>query len=378
MGSRSVTIRDVAKQAGVSQSTVSRVLNGLETPIPISQETRERVLRVAEELGYRPHPGARSLSGRGTGLIGIITREINDPFFAELFDVISNVAKEEGYDLVLGNAKREPETALALREQMLDPRHCDGLLLCGDLRASAEDRSFLDGMSRDHQLVSVARGSTHLVRSTASVGIDNRKGTLLALDYLAGLGHRRIACMNVDRMGDLWERVETYREFMETRFGAVPEEYIQQTENSYGGGYTATQRLLSLPTPPTAIFAIDDVMAIGALGSAVDMGWAVPADLSIVGFDGMEVGAYVRPALTTVCQPIDALGKKAVELLLALIGEKVPTNPLPRLVLEPKLIVRDSCAPPSRPSGEYDGPVVQPRQRVRHPDGPPLKTDISV
>ncbi|NIN69694.1 MAG: LacI family transcriptional regulator, partial [Anaerolineae bacterium] len=85
--------------------------------------------RVAEKLGYRPHPGARSLSGRGTGLIGLITREINDPFFAELIDVVSNVAKEEGYDLVLGNARREPENALALRDRMLDPRHCDGLLL---------------------------------------------------------------------------------------------------------------------------------------------------------------------------------------------------------------------------------------------------------
>jgi DNA-binding LacI/PurR family transcriptional regulator len=90
---------------------VSRVLNGLETQITISQETRERVLRTAEELGYRPHPGARSLSGRGTGLLGLITREINDPFFAQLIEVVSNAAKEQGYDLVLGNAKSDPENA---------------------------------------------------------------------------------------------------------------------------------------------------------------------------------------------------------------------------------------------------------------------------
>lgn len=344
---RTVTIRDVAEQAGVSQSTVSRVLNSSETRIPISQETRERVLRVAEALEYRAHPGARALSGSGTGLIGIITREINDPFFAELIDVISNVAKQEGYDLVLGNAKREPKNALALRDRMLDPRHCDGLLLCGDLRESAEDHTFLDRMGRDHRLVSVSRGSQHLVHSTPSVDIDNRRGALLALDHLAQLGHQRIACLNVGRVGDLWERLETYREFMRDRFGGVPEEYVQPTQNSYRGGYKATERLLSLPTPPTALFAMDDMMAIGAIGAAIDMGWVVPADLSIVGFDDMEVAVYVRPALTTVRQPMEELGRKAVKLLLTMIEGVMPCDPCPRVVLEPTLIIRDSCGPPS-------------------------------
>ena len=352
MNGRTITIRDVAEQAGVSQSTVSRVLNSKDTQIPISDETRQRVLRAAEEMGYRPHPGARSLSGRSTGLIGIITREINDPFFAELIDVISNVAKEKGYDLVLGNARREPENALALRDRMLDPRHCDGLLLCGDLRESAEDHSFLDRMGRDHPLVSVSRGHRHLVRSTPSVDIDNRKGARLALDHLARLGHQRIACMDVGRLGDLWERLEAYREFMEDSVHGVLEDYIQPTENSYEGGYRATRRLLSLPTPPTAIFAMDDTMAIGVLGGAYDMGWAVPADLSIVGFDDMGAAAYARPALTTIRQPMAELGSKAVELLLAMIEREELCEPCPRLVLEPELIVRDSCGPPSNRRSE--------------------------
>ena len=347
MGSRSVTIRDLAEQVGVSQSTVSRVLNGLETQIPISQETRERVLRMAEELGYRPHPGARSLSGRGTGLLGLITREINDPFFAELIEVVSNAAKEQGYELVLGNAKSDPENALALRDRMLDPRYCDGLLLCGDLRESPEDHTFLDKMGRDHRLVSVSRGSQHLVHNTPSLGIDNRKGTFLALDYVAQLGHSRIACLDVGRVGDLWERLETYREFMRDRFGEIPDEYVQLTENSYRGGYNATKSFLSLAVPPTAIFAMDDTMAIGALAAAKDMGWAVPVDLSIVGFDDLEVGAYVRPALTTVRQPMEKLGRKAVELLLMMTDGDAPFDPGSRLLLEPELIVRDSCAAPT-------------------------------
>lgn len=347
MDNKIATIRDVAKQAGVSQSTVSRVLNSSKTQIPISQETRQRVQKIVDELGYRPHPGARSLSGTGTGLLGVIMRDIDDPFFAVLIDVISHFAKEQGYELVLGNAKGDPEKALALRDRMFDPRHCDGLLLCGDLRESLEDQTFLALMGRDHRLVSVSRGSTHLIQGMAAVSIDNHKGALLALDYLFQLGHRRIACQDVGRGGDIRERLEVYRAFMQERLGGVPEEYIQVTQNDLGGGYDATRRLLSLPVPPTAIFAMDDMMAIGALGAVADMGRIVPENLSIVGFDDIKVSAFVRPALTTVRQPIEELGRKAVELLLTMIASEAPCDPCSRLVLEPELIIRDSCAPPS-------------------------------
>lgn len=347
MNYKIATIRDVAKKAGVSQSTVSRVLNSSKTQIPISQETRERVQKIVDELGYRPHPGARSLSGTRTGLLGVIMRDIDDPFFAVLLDVVSHFAKEQGYELVLGNAKGDPKKAMALRDRMLDPRHCDGLLLCGDLNESLEDQTFLAHMGRDHRLVSVARGGTHLVQGMAAVSIDNHKGALLALDYLFQLGHRRIACQDVGRVGDIRERLEVYRAFMQERLGSVPEGYIQVAQNDCGGGYESTRRLLSLPVPPTAIFAIDDMMAIGAFGAVADVGRIVPKDLSIVGFDDIKVSAFVRPALTTVQQPIEDLGRKAVELLLTMIASETPCDPCSQIVLEPKLIIRDSCSPPS-------------------------------
>lgn len=193
LGNRRITIRDVAEQAGVSQSTVSRVLSGTSTQIPISEKTRTRVKEVAATLGYRPHPGARSLSGKGTGLLGVIVRELDDPFFAKLTEVVSHVAKEKGYDVVLGNAKRDPENALALRDRLLDLRYCDGLLMCGDLRESSDDHTFLAKMGGDHQLVSVACGSRKPALNTPSVGVDNWKGTILSLEHLVTLGHRRIA-----------------------------------------------------------------------------------------------------------------------------------------------------------------------------------------
>lgn len=342
-----VTMRDVAERAGVSQSTVSRVLSNSETQIPISQETRERVERIAEEIGYRPHPGARSLSGKRTGLMGLIVREINDPFFAELIDVVSTVAKERDYDLVLGNAKRDPGNALVLRDRMLDLRYCDGILLCGDLRESSEDRTFLAKMEGQHPLVSVSRGSTQLVGNTPSVGVDNRKGVFLALDHLAGLGHRRIACLDAGRLGDLWERLEAYREFMQRRLGYVPEKYVHPAENTYSGGYEATEHLLSLPTPPTAIFGADDVMSVGALAAAADLGRPVPHCLSIVGFDDVDLSRRVRPALTTVRQRVEEIGRTAVELLLETIDGQSQWDISPHILIEPELVVRESCGPPS-------------------------------
>ncbi len=274
-------------------------------------------------------------------------REINDPFFADLIEVVSNLVSERGYDLVLGNAKRDPEEALALRDKMLDLRFCDGLLLCGDLRESPEDHDFLSKMGRGQRIVSVSRGSRHLVLNTPSVDIDNRKGVFLALGYLARLGHRRIACMDVGRVGDLWERLEAYYEYMEQQMGGWSREYVQQTENSYAGGYDAAKRLLGLPIPPTAIFALDDVMAIGALGAAMDMGWNVPSDVSIIGFDDAAVSSYIRPALTTIRQPIEAIGRISVGMLLSIIQGEPIADARPRVLLEPELVVRDSCGPPS-------------------------------
>jgi DNA-binding LacI/PurR family transcriptional regulator len=172
-------------------------------------------------------------------------------------------------------------------------------------------------------------------------------GALLALEHLAGLGHRRIGCISAGRMGDLHERVGTYREFMTERFGGAPEAYIELDRNGYEGGYAAARRLLSLSPSvrPTAVFAADDRLAIGAIAAAIDMGFRAPADVSVVGFDDMEGAAYCRPALTTIKQPMEAIGRKAMELILAMIEGEQELEPCPRIQLEPELVVRASCAP---------------------------------
>ncbi len=345
MSGKPITIRDVALLAGVSESTVSRVLSGAETPITISDETRARVVQAAKELGYRPHPSARALRGKGSNLIGLIVREIDDPFFAQLIEVISNVAKERGYDLVLGYAKADPEEALAL-SQMFDLRYCDGLFLLGDLQEPPEGETLLARMGGEYLLVTLCRGSAELVGDHPSVGVDNRRGALLALEHLAHLGHRRIAFIAADRLGDLRERQATYLDFMRERFGAVDSAYVQSAANSFAGGYQAMLALSALPQPPTAVFAVDDTMAIGALKAAADRGWAVPGKVSVVGFDDVKIAAYLHPALTTVRQPIEEIGRRALELLLTMVREKAVPQPAPHLLIEPELVVRETCAAP--------------------------------
>jgi len=342
---KSPTIRDVAQLAGVAESTVSRVLTGAETSIVISDDTRQRVLQAASELAYRAHPGARALRGKGTHLIGIIVREFDDPFFSQLIDALDNVAHDEGYDLVLGSAKGDPERAVALSE-ILDVRYCDGLLLLGDLRETPEDHSFLNTLSRQVPVISVCRGNRQLVGNTPSVTMDNRLGARLVLDYLAGLGHRDIAFIGSGRLGDLSERGEAYDEFMVERCGEVPFGYFQHVENSLEGGYQAMTRLLALSRPPTAAFAADDIMAIGALKAAATHGLMVPRDLSIAGFDDIKVAGYLHPSLTTVHQPHEGMARKTIELLLEMIRERAISQPPPHLTIEPTLIQRDSCASP--------------------------------
>jgi DNA-binding LacI/PurR family transcriptional regulator len=314
--------------------------------VSISDETRQRVLAVVEELNYQPHPFARALRGKGTNLLGLIVREIDDPFFAQIIEVISDEAKAHGFDLVLAYAKSDPEEALTLSE-VLDLRHSDGLLLLGDLAEATEDRDFLARMSQSHHMVSLCRGSEGLVEDTAWVGVDNRRGVELAMEYLSELGHRRIAMITTDRLGDVRERTLTYLASMKDEIGGPPQGYVERVVNSYRGGYEATRRFLALPQPPTAILAVDDTMAVGALAGAHDAGRRVPQGLSVIGFDDVKISAYLRPALTTVRQPVERIGRKAVELLVDLIRDDESEGELPGVLVSPELVVRDSCAPPA-------------------------------
>ncbi len=347
MAQKSATIRDVAQMADVSVSTVSRVLTGAETPIVISEETRARVLEAAHELSYRPHPGARSLRGKSTNLLGLIVREIEDPFFSQMIRVISQEARSHGYEIVLGHAEADPEEAVRLSEMMLDLRYCDGLFLLGDLRETIEDHAFLEKIGWSSPLVMLCRGSGQLVKQWPSVNTNNAAGVVLGMEYLASLGHRRIVFLDGGRLGDLNERQVAYRDFMQDRFGASDPSLLHLVENSLQGGYQAMLNLIGAGPLPSAIFASDDMMAIGAMNAAFLRGIHVPHDLSIIGFDDIQISGYTNPPLTTIRQPIDEIGRKAMEIMRSLVHSEGQSQTAQHVTIPPKLVVRESSGPPA-------------------------------
>ncbi len=331
------TMRDIAEATGVSQSTVSRVLSGTPTAVPIAEATRVRVMETARALGYRPNPLARGLRGAPTMLLGVIVRDITDPFFAGAIEAASLEANKRGYNVVLGHAHESADEAQALTG-ILEARHCDALLFLGDLR----DRPGLIEELQDCRIPVVALWHGSRDSGIPTVSVDNKSGIAAVVDHLAALGHVRIGFAGPrGRLGDITEREEA---FVATAHGhglPTPEDYRVDALNTYQGGTEALARLMSLPQPPTAIVAPTDVLAMGMLYGAHRRGLRVPGDLSVTGFDDIPEAAYSVPALTTVRMPTEAMVLAAVDLAIGrdeILGDLHPT-------LEPDLVVRDSTGP---------------------------------
>jgi DNA-binding LacI/PurR family transcriptional regulator len=338
---RSVTMKDVAAAAGVSQSTVSRILNDATLSIPISATTRERVHAVANELGYRPHPFARALRGAPTMLLGAVVRDITDLFFLSAIEALSTEARLHGYSVVLGHAGSQAGEALALAA-VLEARQCDALVLLGDLR---DEPMLVEDLQKARiPIVAVWHGSLQRDHAFAAVDVDNRFGIRAALEHLAGLGHRKIAFVGGDTLQDIRERKAAYEEYMGELDANGPAGYIQRVENTTGAGELAIARLLGLPDPPTAVVAATDVLAIGIIHAVYERGLTVPDDLSVVGFDDIPLASVTVPGLTTVRMPTARMIAAAVDIV---IGSDVPSSGAhePRtVVFEPTLIVRRSTA----------------------------------
>src|SRR6266576_75926 len=251
---RSVTtMRDIATAAGVSQSTVSRVLNDAPTTVPIAAETRERVTVAARLLGYRPNPLARGLRGASTMLLGAVVRDITDPFFAGAVEALSIEAMSHGYNVVLGHAHGRADEALALTT-VLETRHCDAIVLLGDVQN--QPRLLADLKDSIVPVIALWQGTSPLAVPT--VDVDNAAGIRAGLDHLTGLGHRRIAFVSGRPLGDIRERQAAFEATMRERFGAVPAGHIREVPNTPAGGDEALRALLALDDPPTAIVTSTD------------------------------------------------------------------------------------------------------------------------
>jgi LacI family transcriptional regulator len=334
--------RDVARLAGTSEAVVSYVLNG--GPRGVAPATRERVLAAIEELGYRPNAVARSLRTNRTMTFGLVVPDNSNPFFAELARSIEDVGFEHGYTMLLGNAMddddRETRYVRALIDRQVDglvvvPAHGGARAWIADLAQSGVPRLVLD---REIDVPD----ATHVL-------VDNEGGAHEATAHLIEHGRRRIGCVaglaglhpTVDRVAG-WRRalVEAGREpaaLVHVPFGRAD-------------GYRAGRALLAKKKRPDALFVTSDEQALGVLRAAAEMGVRVPEDLAICSFDGIEGGAYTVPALSTMRQPVEEIGRLAVQWLVAKVAD--PARPAIRVVCPTALVARGSCGCPDPAGGD--------------------------
>jgi LacI family transcriptional regulator len=343
MPNERTTIRELARLSGVSIGTVSRALNGYTDVRP---ETRERIVRLAEELDYTPSASARTLVTQRSHVVGVFLDtgeghpDLQHPFFHEVLAGIQETAGAQGFDLLLF-ATEQPGNGYGRHSYIKRCRHhnVDGVVIMGLDHQDEEVRrlaaSTIPVIGVDVQLEG---------RETGYVASDNVAGSALAVSHLAELGHRRIAVIHgpVDTRPGL-DRLRGYRDGLERAGLAYRDEYVRAGDFYVDSGHRAAAALLTLPEPPTAVVAASDLMAVGAIRAAAEVGLAVPADLAVVGFDDIMLAAHLQPGLTTLRQDKAGLGAAAARNLMARIaGQEAPQA----VTLPVELIVRGTTAPP--------------------------------
>jgi len=336
------TIREVAKAASVSSTTVSHVINGTRY---VSEAVRTRVLGAINALGYQHNVLARSLRRGETHTIGLILPDSANPFFAKVGRSIEAAAFDLAYSVVLcnseGNLAREQHYT-----EVLTKKQVDGIIF---VAAGDRTKSLSVLLGRRAPFVVIDRDLPD-VRADAVLA-DNRQGGHLATRHLLALGHRRIACISgPSNVTPSAERVTGYRQALTEADLPIQENLILRGDFHLESGWAAASELLRRPIPPTAIFACNDLMAIGAIRAAAELARRIPEDLAVVGFDDIELSAYSVPPLTTILQPTADMGRRAVQLLMDRIGD--PGLPHRREIFPTTLTVRASCGARTGPQAE--------------------------
>jgi LacI family transcriptional regulator len=333
--SNTPTIVDVARESGVSYSTVSRVLNGYEFVKPA---TREKVLDAAERLGYVPNQQARRLAGGRSNIIGVLVPGLDNSYIGEVIRGIDEELAKSDYDLMIYTTHRQRGKETKYVSSIVNGL-TDGLLLIVPLVPT----TYLDALhERGYPYVLIDQADT--TGLSAIVNATNWQGAYEATQYLINLGHRRIGFITgLMGLSSAVERLEGYRAALSDHDIPVRSELIVEGDFWSDGGYAAAEQLLSLSEVPTAIFASNDLSAFGAMEAIRERGFRIPEDISLVGFDDIPQASIVYPKLTTVRQPLDQMGRVAAKMLLEHIEN--PERSLRRVTLSTHLIIRDTCQP---------------------------------
>ncbi len=331
-----VTIKDIAREVGVSPSTVSRALSN--SPL-ISQATKERVHTVAKRLGYERNELARALVKGASEAIGLVVPDITNPFFADIARGVSEVAHAFGYGVILCNTAESLERGLNYI-RLLRRKRVDGLIITNAVRNDPMAKQ-LTSSKTPFILVSQLWNGI----DTPYVAGDDHYGARQAVEHLIALGHTKIGFIGgpaaVQSSND---RMETYRRVLQEHGITPQEEWIRYADFTQRAGREAGRRMLSLTVRPTAIFAANDVTALGVLEAAEDLGLSVPKDLSLVGYDDIGYASLPRIQLTTVAQPAFEMGKIATDWLISVIEGR--QRKFIHRVLKPHLVIRCTTSNP--------------------------------
>ena len=327
------TIKDVAKHAGVSTSTVSHALNKTRY---VSRDVIERVMKGVEELHYAPSAVARSLKLKNTRTFGMLVTTSTNPFFAEVVKGVERRCYEQGYNLLLCNTEGDLER-LRFNIDMLLQKRVDGLLLMSDEIVSHH----LDIFARHNAVPTVVMdcGETHFPAD--KIQDNSYQGGYLATQYLIKKGHTQIGCITGPLNKPVAERrFAGYKQAMFDGGLVINENWQAEGDFDCEGGQRALEKILSLGKLPSAIFVCNDMMAMGVINTVSKLGISIPDDLSIIGYDDIKIARFFTPSLTTIHQPKFNLGQKAFDTLLDKIQSKRETNL--EIQLEPTLVERDS------------------------------------
>ncbi len=329
-----ITLKTIAEETGFSITTVSRALAGYDD---VSAETRQHIITIAKRLGYQPNLAARHLRSKQTQTIGMIiplTAYFSDPFFMELLSGVGRQAAEYGYDLLL-SAQQPGEEELNTYRRMVASSRIDGMVVA---RVLTDDPRIAFLKEAHHPFVVFGRSNAN---DYPHIDVDGAAGMRQVVDHLVEKGHRRIALIASPReLGFTAQRYAGYVQGLHDA-GLEPDPaYFVEGTLTADSGYQAAMHLLSLPTPPTAIAACNDMMAIGAMQAVQDKGMHVGCDVAVTGFDDIPQSAHAHPPLTTVRQPIYHIGQQAMDMLIRVIRREPLDEP--HRLLTPELIVRES------------------------------------
>lgn len=337
------TIKDIAKIAGVSHTTVSRALHN--SPL-ISEETTARIQKIASDLNYHPSFAARSLKTNRSQALGVIVSQIDDPFFSEILQGIDDVAQASGYILFIAASQQDQRRENAIVQTMREHR-VDGVILCSP-RFTAEQSLQLNS----YNIPIVAINNQAEEEYQYSIYHDDVDGGRQACEHLVSLGHERIGYLgDVSSGRTTQERLAGFQQAMHKAGKSIRDEFIHQVQgNSARQGYEATDYFLELAIQPTALICYNDMMAVGVLKRLRQAGMRVPEDISVTGFDNIMVSDFTNPTLTTIDQPKRFLGAEATRMMLEQLNTRIPskTGELRVKRLIGMLLIRQSTTVPKQ------------------------------